>query len=117
HPLFDSAYYRRQCDAPIPPSVSPLEHYLQRGRRLSPHPLFDPNYYLAHARDSASAPGTLLEHYLANWQAMRCGTHVLLDVNAYLDRYPAVLATGNDPLSHFILSGAEAGYNPHPLFD
>jgi glycosyltransferase involved in cell wall biosynthesis len=97
--------------------MSPLEHYLKHGKRLSPHPLFDPEYYLAHSPNAVSASVSLLEHYLANWKTERSNPHPLLDVDAYLECYPDVVPSGLDPLSHFIVTGAAAGYNPHPLFD
>jgi hypothetical protein len=59
----------------------------------------------------------LLEHYLATWRIARISPHPLVDLDAYLTRYPDASATGLDPLSHFIVTGAALGYHPHPLFD
>lgn len=35
----------------------------------------------------------------------------------YLERHPDVARAGVDPILHYVLHGADAGYFPHPLFD
>lgn len=41
----------------------------------------------------------------------------LFDALWYLKRYPDVAATGQDPLTHYVLHGGAEGRDPHPLFD
>ena len=41
----------------------------------------------------------------------------LFDRAWYLRRYPAVAASGADPLAHYLWVGAATGHDPHPLFD
>jgi hypothetical protein len=40
----------------------------------------------------------------------------LFDANWYLRRYPEAAAAAGGPLSHYLKSGAAAGYDPHPMF-
>jgi hypothetical protein len=40
----------------------------------------------------------------------------LFDTDWYLKRYPDVAEAGLSPLTHYIESGAAAGYDPHPMF-
>jgi GT2 family glycosyltransferase/SAM-dependent methyltransferase/glycosyltransferase involved in cell wall biosynthesis/predicted nucleic acid-binding Zn-ribbon protein len=41
----------------------------------------------------------------------------LFDAAYYVRQYPDVIASGLDPVAHFVLRGAAAGHNPNPLFD
>ena len=40
----------------------------------------------------------------------------LFDANWYLQRYPEAATAAGNPLSHYLKSGAAAGYDPHPMF-
>ena len=40
----------------------------------------------------------------------------LFDANWYLQRYPEAATAAGSPLSHYLKSGAAAGYDPHPMF-
>ena len=41
----------------------------------------------------------------------------IFDRKWYLAEYPEGGAAGLDPITHYLLSGADRGYRPHPLFD
>ena len=41
----------------------------------------------------------------------------LFDEAWYAARYPDALASGLDPLAHYLAEGDAAGNRPHPLFD
>ena len=40
----------------------------------------------------------------------------LFDADWYLERYPDATPAGVGPLTHYLKSGAAAGYDPHPMF-
>ena len=41
----------------------------------------------------------------------------MFDSDWYLDQHPDVADSGENPLDHYLRTGAAAGYAPHPLFD
>ena len=47
---------------------------------------------------------------------MRKDLELLFDANWYLRRYTDAAAGGVGPLTHYLKSGAAAGYDPHPTF-
>ncbi len=49
--------------------------------------------------------------------AWRVKPGILFDRQYYLSRSPDVVASGADPLFHFLRCGAAEGRKPHPLFD
>lgn len=117
HPLFHSAWYRRENAAELAATgVTPLEHYATVGaaRGLSPHPAFDAAHYLAQA--SVLEPGDdPPSHYLREgWQA-GLSPHPLFDPAWYVQQ--ASDTGGRSPLAHYLDIGWTRGLSPHPLFD
>ena len=114
NPYFDPAHYARNnpdCEG------DPLLHYAvvgeARGRR--PVPWFDPAWYRAH---HAVPEGELcLAHFLRQRCTGRVSPLPEFDSGFYLRANPDVLASGMDPMEHYLVRGAAEGRAPCPGFD
>ena len=49
--------------------------------------------------------------------ALALKRHNLIDTKWYVQKYPEVAASGQDPTMYFVTIGIKAGHAPHPLFD
>jgi glycosyltransferase involved in cell wall biosynthesis len=107
HPLFHSRFYLDRNPDVARSGMNPLVHYVGCGsvERRQPHPLFDPAFYAA--RCSLAAGVDPLAHFLEHGRAAR--PHPLFDAASYLDRYPDVARSGENPLAHYVRSGAAEG--------
>lgn len=116
HPLFDLSWYVAQAPDLIGSGENPVDHYLRIGaeRGLSPHRLFQPDYYRRQLPASEQSANPLV-HYLTVGAFAGLKPHPLFDPAWYLDRYPDV--EGGEPLSHFVVWGAEQLRSPGPWFD
>lgn len=107
-----SAYSRRYLKTGALKFLA-LFHYLLIGEKRGywPNPFFDPAYF-------AKRAGTcrLVEYY---WRTPLWihPTSPFFDSRWYLKSYTAELATNENPLQHFCLTGFDKGYNPTPRFD
>jgi GT2 family glycosyltransferase/SAM-dependent methyltransferase len=118
HPLFDTAWYRKQLEACAWTGSSPFLHFLDNPvlDDLSPHPLFDVAYYLASYPDVARSGINPLAHYILHGGRERRRPHPLFDGSHYLEIHRDVAAAGTNPLVHYLRIGADQGRMPHPLF-
>ncbi len=63
------------------------------------------------------AGGQIYPRYKLHSQIKLLANSQLFDKQWYLAQYPDVAASGVDPLTHYLLSGALEGRDPHPLFN
>lgn len=115
--LFDQAWYLKARPDLVGSRVSPLVHYLLRGAAegVDPHPLFDTAFYAERNAAELAATGlTPLEHFVRLGAAEGRDPHPLFDVAYYLRQAPDLIASGRNPLEHYLTSGA--GLSPHRLF-
>ncbi|MFT4934704.1 MAG: hypothetical protein ACI9LT_001389 [Pseudoalteromonas distincta] len=117
HPLFDLDWYVTQDPALAESGANPLAHYLAHGWRagLSPHPLFAPDFYLAQL-PLAEREGPPLVHYVTVGWRLGLKPHPLFDPAWYLRQDPKIEASGREPLSHFLLEGADRRLDPSGWF-
>jgi tetratricopeptide (TPR) repeat protein len=115
--LFDETYYRDQCaEGEIPKDVPAIFHYLRLGdaNRHDPHPLFWGEHYRQQL-ERGRKPNNLLTDYLRNGSDL--SPNPLFNPIYYSEQHPHTKEIGISPLSHYVLVGAVAGSDPHPLFD
>ena len=117
HPLFSIDWYVGARPDLAASGIDALSHYLEAGWRegLSPHPLFDPDFYLAQVPIAERATPPLLHYLTAGWRA-GLKPHPLFDPAWYLERYPDVAASGQEPLTHYVLAGGAEGRDPSGWF-
>jgi GT2 family glycosyltransferase/glycosyltransferase involved in cell wall biosynthesis len=118
HPLFDTAYYLAQVEGDLPPGVDALSHFIEQGapRGLSPHPLFDVVSYERRYRLNIADENPLI-HFLKWGDAGDFDPHLLFFSKYYLEHNPDVIASGMNPLVHYVRHGHEdTRRRPHPLF-
>lgn len=117
HPLFSVDWYVAQRADLAAAGVDALTHYLEAGWRegLSPHPLFDPAYYAAQVPPAERQAPPLLHYLTAGWRA-GLKPHPLFDPAWYLERYADVAASGQEPLTHYVLVGGVEGRDPSVWF-
>lgn len=115
--LFDQAWYLRRRPDLAGARVSPLTHYLLHGagEGVDPHPLFDTAYYAERNAAELGATGlSPLEHFVRLGAGEGRDPHPLFDVGYYLRQAPDLIASGRNPLDHYL--GSDAGLSPHRLF-
>ena len=116
--LFDAEWYARQVPG-LPPGTDLFGHYLRHGHRagLDPHPLFSAAHYRAQLALHGMAPlppaTEPLAHFLRNG-AGKANPHPLFSVEHYRSQYKAL---AENPLVHYVRTGAAEGASPHPEFD
>ena len=76
--------------------------------------LFDSAYYLERYPDVDTDP---LRHYLRHGAFEMRDPSPFFRTRYYLEKNPAVSASGINPLTHFILRGGREGRDPNPYFD
>lgn len=90
-----------------------LAHYLLVGEKRGywPNPFFDPAFF-----ERRTKTRRLVEYY---WRTPLWvyPTSAYFDSRWYLKTHTAELATNENPLQHFWLTGFDKGYNPSPRFD
>jgi hypothetical protein len=117
HPTFHSGWYlRRHPEARGWPTV--LNHYLERGAEagFDPHPLFASSWYARRYLGGRLQPPAL-EHYLTRGHLDGSDPHPLFDVTWYRKQHSRWLDPDEDPLVHFLLTGAALGLDPSPSVD
>lgn len=117
HPLFSVDWYVTRRTDLAAAGVNALVHYLEAGWRegLSPHPLFDPAYYVAQMPAGERGSPPLLHYLTTGWRA-GLKPHPLFDPAWYLERYADVAASGQEPLTHYVLAGGVEGRDPSAWF-
>lgn len=117
HPLFSLDWYVSQRADLAASGVNPLVHYLEAGWRegLSPHPLFDASFYWDQVPAAERNEPPLLHYLSGGWRA-GLKPHPLFDPAWYLERYPDVAASGQEPLTHYVLAGGAEGRDPSGWF-
>ena len=116
--LFDAEWYARQVPG-LAPGTDLFGHYLRHGHRagLDPHPLFSAAHYRAQLALRGMAPllpaTEPLAHFLRN-SAGKADPHPLFSVEHYRSQYKAL---SENPLAHYVRTGAVEGASPHPEFD
>ncbi|MEW6994786.1 glycosyltransferase [Colwelliaceae bacterium MEBiC 14330] len=111
--LFDPEYYLTQVDQEVD---TPLSHYLSIGYKLgfNPHPLFDSKYFIiCNGVVNNRAPLVIYSEFPTQENHH---VHPLFDPIFYTQRYPEVLTSGIDALSHYILIGSGSHFWPMPIF-
>jgi hypothetical protein len=138
NPFFDSSFYCGRYPDVMNSDMNPLVHYIVYGaaEARDPSPLFDTEYYVRTNPDSAGM--NPLAHYVLKGAAEGRPTlpfpnagppaagaaqpsspgevEVLFDREYYIARYPDVLASGLEPLQHYLEHGVAEKLDPHPLF-
>lgn len=115
HPLFDAGWYCARFGFAGTPAEA-LLHYWCIGDRvgLRPHPWFDSRLF----RLRYSLPflgATALETFMRSWQRFPLG-HPHFEAQWYLERYPDVGLSGQNPLVHFVHFGMKEGRQPNEYF-
>ena len=116
HPLFDHGWYRER-NADLPEGERLVLHYLRFGSAegRDPHPLFSSAYYRGQSFSQGNAV-SLLTHYLRGGSARALSPHPLFDLAHYLLQYPALSASAENPLMHYLDKAWREMPDPHPLF-
>ena len=99
------------------PALTAVEtaQILTKARVLVETGFFDERYYAAHY---AVPPGQdLFEHFFLRGYKDGNRPNPVFDPLWYMSAYPAVAASGLNPLLDYALFGEKAGRNPSPLFD
>ncbi|HWD59443.1 MAG TPA: glycosyltransferase [Stellaceae bacterium] len=121
HPLFDTAWYRRQVAEKDLNGAFPLLHFLRAGgaQGLSPHPLFDTRWYLEQNPAVAAGSGNPLSHFLALGEAQERAPHPAFDIAWYRQSRPATITilSGRNLLVEYVADSGAHEASPHPLFD
>ena len=116
NPLFDGDWYIGKYPDLHGKVPDPLDHYLTYGihEGRSPGPLFDAPFYskLYRLLPTGVSP---LAHYTRENSASF--PNPIFDGGWYLATYPDVSESGLTPIAHYLLVGANKGYNPSPMFD
>ncbi|QIJ76264.1 hypothetical protein GU700_17745 [Methylobacterium sp. NI91] len=110
HPLLDIEYF---LSLHPKGSQTPIQHFLQVVKRDS-HPLFDDNWYAS--SKTKSVDDVPLIDYI-NQVDPSASPNPFFDNIWYARKFGTKIGRENPPLSHYILSGAKEGLQPHPLFD
>ena len=118
HPLFESAFYARRNPDVAAAGLPPFLHFVRHGAQelRDPNSCFDPARYLDRHPEAATLRFGALSHYLLG------GTTAPVSDRFDACYYSHCLAAagqphGQDPLSHYLASGREAGLGgaPRPL--
>lgn len=111
--LFDPEYYLTQIDEE---TNYPLSHYLTIGYKLgcNPHPLFNSKFF-ANCNGAVNDRVPLVVYSEFPTQENH-HVHPLFDPVFYTQRYPEVLTSGIDALSHYVLIGSGSHFWPMPIF-
>src|ERR1700722_17959287 len=104
HPLFDTAYYRKQAGNLIK-DQNPLLHFLQHGNRLglSPHQFFDTKFYLSKYPDIRTSTWNALAHFVQHGAYEYRWPNAHFDPFYYLKIFPHAYA--NNYLLHYLQIG------------
>lgn len=126
---FDPIFYIESNPDVAKSSIDPVFHYCRYGwiEGRNPSPKFDVKWYIKNYLD-----GNLVEplsHYLREGRGLGYATcpdmldrleieeSGLFDLEFYLATNPDVLASGVDPLKHYLDAGASEGRSPSVNFD
>lgn len=115
HPLFDAGWYGSRYGFRGTPAEA-LLHYWCVGDRigLRPHAWFDSRLFrLRYALPFWGA--TALEIFMRSWQRYPLA-HPHFELRWYLDRYPDVRLSGQNPLVHYVHFGMREGRQPNQYF-
>jgi glycosyltransferase involved in cell wall biosynthesis len=117
HPLFDPAHYARAAGIAELDRRQWFFHFLREGeaRGLSPHPLVDLGRLAKGYGMERPAAGLLARFALD--PSPPCNPHPLFDVAYYLRLYPDVVASGMNPLVHYLWYGTNEKRRPSPYLD
>ncbi|MEL6790488.1 MAG: rhamnan synthesis F family protein [Pseudomonadota bacterium] len=120
HPLFDPHHYRRAVEDDNRLSdvgYDPLAHYLENGGAalINPHALFDSAHYLKQVDDTAGDIIPLV-HYMMLDSTINISPTPLFDPAYYREQRGAYLNESRALLADYIVDGAAAHIDPHPLF-
>ncbi len=135
---FDAHYYAGQVNLEDSGGHELLNHYLNEGwrRGLSASLTLNTNFYLQANPDVSSSGLSPLEHFVSSGlEEGRLPNATLRDLigdespdlisallqefntRYYLAKNPDVRALAQDPVSHYLVSGAAEGREPRPWFD
>ncbi|WP_083467730.1 rhamnan synthesis F family protein [Methylobacterium tarhaniae] len=115
HPLFDSEHYRLVVDCE---GLSPLEHYLTKGRGVSPSVMFDVAYFIKNNKSSrTNSDHPELVQYIDLASHENVDPHPLFSRKFYYQNNPDVRSLDTEALYHYARVGAREGKQPHPLFE
>jgi len=117
-PYLGTTWYRQQQtqNKHVPALLDYIQHGAAKG--LSPHPLLDARF-IAAAMAPGVAPLDAVIAYIDQKLTAQSGLnpHPLFSWSYYLANNPDVVASGAEPLSHYLKGGWREGRKPHPLFD
>ena len=77
--------------------------------------LLDPEWYRSQIPGAIAS--SLARHYLTKGAATGLDPNPLFDTSWYLEQYPDLRNSGNNPLVHYLKYGAAEGRDPNPFFD
>lgn len=126
-PLFDPHWYTNRHRSELC-GMRPLAHYITTGRSEGLHTTaqialeaslpqcFDEQWYIANYPEAAGA-ASAYEHYdTVGWRkGYDPCSHFW--TTWYVEKHPEVLASGMNPLRHYVMHGVRDGWAPSPLFD
>ncbi|MBB5788436.1 glycosyltransferase [Jiangella mangrovi] len=117
--LFDEAWYREQLDAPIPPGVDPVDHYVTLGSAtdVSPNPCFVSEWYRDHPDSPKKLDVAPFVHYVNRGIARGLSPHPLFDPAFYTEQHPGAADHRGGPLGHYLETGWKTGAQPSAAFD
>lgn len=108
--LFDEKYYISKYEDIKRRNNDPLRHFIRHGFKegRNPNAFFDTKLYIERylKGDKKTNP---LYHYLTSTSSFSNKTSDYFDGAFYLKKYPDVLKSGMNPLSHYILHGINEG--------
>ncbi|NNC81493.1 MAG: glycosyltransferase [Acidimicrobiales bacterium] len=114
--LFDEAYYLASYPDVADFDGSPLEHFVDHGRRegRKPNEFFDPAEYLGLNQDLAAQNVIAIDHFMrrGGTELRRIGDH--FDMPGYAVANSDELGGGQNPLAHYLLEGRDRGLSPTP---
>ena len=142
---FDPIFYLRHNPDIAVAKINPFSHFMTHGWRegRDPSAEFSVSYYLDENSDISESGENPFVHYILYGQAegrrprghLSAAEELLravdfesydrdeadairadFDVDYYLEQYPEVAEMGHDPVAHYLLVGAEFGYNPSADF-
>ena len=113
--LFDEKYYMKRYEDIGRRQNDPLRHFVRHGHMegRNPNAFFDTEYYRNRYLKGDKRVNPLF-HYITSKAALTFKTSEFFDGAYYLKKYPDVVKSGMNPLSHFIVHGLDEGRTAIP---
>ena len=105
--LLQEEWYRNENPDVARAGMAPAEHYVRYGERENrrPNPYFEPNWYKKRAKGVKKFAGPALVHFAKiGWKKGRPPSR-FFSTTLYLQEYPDVAASGQNPLYYHLTKG------------